>query len=120
MNFTVVVYASDEVSYSSLRMKLEKNGVSSILWCDAKIQSRTEFINQNLNQWLIFLDHDCELNSENLKIIKKVTFENPSSSLVFAGLYTDGVSSSYIQKVHNFIANTWLLQSYERHLQKLG
>lgn len=119
MSFTAVIYASSEDSFLSLKSKLIQHGVGSIAWCNSKVYSRSEFISQNENQWLLFLDHDCEVSSENLQLIEGLTASAPHSSSVFAGIYADCDSSSYIQKVHNFIANTWLLQSYEMQQNKL-
>lgn len=114
MSFSVVVYASSEASYLRSGEYLEKAGIDSVIWCDANKYSRIEVINQYLNEWLLFLDHDCSLTSEHIKLVRQATEKNPDHSTVLAGIYSNLNNSSYLQRVHNFIANTWLQQSYER------
>lgn len=117
MSFSTVIYASEEASYSKLHQSLQQLGITQIHWCDSQKYSRVDMINQNLNQWLLFLDHDCGLTEENIKLLKDVTSKPAEKNKVWAGLYSNTAGATYLQRTHNFIANTWLLQSYEKNLQ---
>ena len=117
MSFTTVVYASDEASYLMSRDGLKAIGIDTVVWCDARKYSRIDVINQNLNTWLLFLDHDCSLSAESFRLIQQVAERNPGHSVVFAGVYSNLKNSSYLQRVHNFIANSWLQQSYAQPKQ---
>jgi hypothetical protein len=115
MNLNIVVYALDERTFLSTKRRLEQLSINEpVIWCNAALFERAQIINQNLNTWLLFIDHDCELSIENLNIIRLIIAKNNNLiNMVFAGLYADDKDSSYLQKGHNFIANNWLLQSYE-------
>jgi GT2 family glycosyltransferase len=115
MTITIVVYALNEATFFKVKRRLLLLGIAeNIIWCDATSTDRSQVINQNLNTWLLFIDHDCELSRENINnihlIIKKYSI---SENIIFAGVYDDASDSAYLQKGHNFIANNWLLQSYE-------
>lgn len=65
----------------------------------------------------MFLDSDCFLTPESLHYLEKNlgNRENaqPSElSYCLCGHYLNPENASYLQKVHNFIANTWLQHSY--------
>lgn len=111
----VVIFASDQSLFLNRKLELSNCStiVNSILWCDSGALTRTSFINENLNTWLLFLDHDCILKQEVLEKIKTVLCKDPvPQDRVFSGLYLNSATASYMQKVHNFIANTWLEQSF--------
>ena len=113
--FKIIIFASDHQSFLKNKNKIEafKLKPESIIWCDSSVYSRSSVINANLNTWLLFMDHDCSISHETLDFITKQT--KPSSllqNMVYSGSYINQVKSSYLQKGHNFIANTWLEQSY--------
>lgn len=113
--FKVVVFASDEAVFAGRKAELRilPIPVSSILWCNSRVQSRGEFINLHLHDWLLFLDHDCFVSAAVLESVNSViSSQNSPKDTVFSGTYQNPVAASYFQRAHNFIANTWLEQSY--------
>jgi GT2 family glycosyltransferase len=115
MNIVIVVYAQNEATFLKVKSHHEYIGITEkIIWCNAENTERSQIINKNLNSWLLFIDHDCELSVENMIFIKFFLLKySTCDNTVYAGLYANSKESSYLQRVHNFIANNWLLQSYE-------
>jgi len=85
---------------------------ADIIFGDSKLKTRELLINENLNSWLLFLDHDCLPTTAAVKEINKVTASAEAGAVVYAGLYENPVNASALQEAHNLIANTWLEQSY--------
>lgn len=110
----VVIFASDESQFEIQRRALSLKGVppETVHWLNSKVNSRGRYINENLNKWLLFVDHDCVLSEENLKWAAAVMNSTNLQAWVYAGLYANPVPATPLQKVHNFIANTWLEGSY--------
>ncbi|MGZ3726649.1 MAG: glycosyltransferase family 2 protein [Pseudobdellovibrio sp.] len=112
--FKVAVFASDENVFIKIQNKLKKIGIES-LFADSSRLSRLDFLNVHLNEWLFFIDHDCELSEENVVIIRGLIQRNASAqNVIFAALYADAEHSKFLQKAHNFIANQWVSSSYEQ------
>jgi hypothetical protein len=114
-NFKIVIYALKQDSFLRSEKEIRNCGFSGeLLWCNSGLQTRSDLINEHLNTWLFFIDHDCQLHSSTLpqieNIIKNVTRE---IDCVFSGRYLNDKNASYLQRVHNFVANTWLEQSFE-------
>ena len=65
-------------------------------------------------QWLLFLDHDCELSEEIFYRIQN-ELNSLNHSTVYAGFYQNPEKSSLLQRTHNFICNVWL----KKHLVNL-
>ena len=117
--YKIVVYAFDESSFNINKILLEKLNITSdsVIWCKSSIETRSSLINKNLNTWLLFLDHDCRINQNILELVAQVILEKdfekkPMLNMVYSGQYKNSNTSNYLQKTHNFIANTWLKQSY--------
>ncbi|MEQ1724271.1 MAG: hypothetical protein ABL930_13955, partial [Pseudobdellovibrio sp.] len=115
MNLTIVIYAQSEATFLKVKSRQELLGITeNLIWCNAANTERSQVINENLNTWLLFIDHDCELSRENISYIQLIIAKDAgASNKVYAGLYVDSIDSTYLQRGHNFIANNWLLQSYE-------
>ncbi len=113
--FKIVIFTSDSAVFAERKAELIGLTVPAlnILWCDSLMESRGEFIGRNVGLWLFFLDHDCFVSPEALKKIAALIKENSKAKdVVFSGRYLNSQSAGYLQRGHNFIANTWLEQSY--------
>lgn len=102
---------------------LEKNATCSInayvfeiLWFNSKNKSRLYYINKHINEWILFLDHDCQIDKENLSWLRSKINSSSEDNLIFAGSYVNTAASSYLQKAHNYIANCWLRKKQNRIL----
>ena len=118
--FKIVVFCSNRDTFLKICENLIKLGIlyEDIIFADSGFKNREQIIAENRRQWLLFVDHDCELTEEVLNIAKKFShaaFENSKSqrSQVVAGLYKNRLGSNIFQLAHNFIANTWVRQSYK-------
>ena len=92
--------------------------VENVIFADSSVKSREQIIAENRQNWLLFLDHDCEITEETLKIAKKISdsvSKDPQNkkSFLIAGMYKNPPGAGLLQRSHNFIANTWLLQAYK-------
>ena len=114
-NFKVVIFCSDETLFLKKQKYLNQLGISSerVFFGNSGRFTRIALINQNRGQWLLFLDHDCELTPLALKAIASLP-EESRHPMVFAGRYLNPEGAAWLQKGHNFIANGWLEQSYLR------
>lgn len=113
--FKVVVFALDFSAFNKKKQELETllAGAGTVLWCNSSCQTRGSIINEHTGSWLFFMDYDCIMGQKTLDCIKRlIAVETAPRNLVYSGLYENPHSPSYFQKVHNFIANTWLEQSY--------
>ena len=117
--FKIVIFASESAVFAERKAELIGLTVPalSILWCDSSKQSRGEFISGNVGLWLLFLDHDCFVTPETLKKIASLIREQAQAQVqigdvVISGRYLNSKTAGYLQQGHNFIANTWLEQSY--------
>lgn len=113
--FKIVIFTSDSAVFSERKAELIGLTVpaANILWCDSLKESRGEFIRRHVGLWLLFLDHDCFVSPETLKKVAALIRENSQpKDIVFSGRYNNSESAGYLQRGHNFIANTWLEQSY--------
>lgn len=113
--FKIVVFTINLSTFIKKKQELIKNSVweDSIIWCDSSRNTRVSVINKHLGTWLFFLDCDCVVDQNTLDYVKQLIEEEPMpTNSVYSGRYENPVSPSYFQKVHNFIANTWLEQSY--------
>ncbi len=111
----IVVFAEETASFLNKKSELETLGLSpdDILWCDSRSCCRGEFINRTQNQWLFFIDHDCQISASLLQKIHLIISKSSGlSNVVYCGSYLNPASPSYLQRGHNFIANVWLEQSY--------
>jgi hypothetical protein len=86
---------------------------NTILWCNSKIKTRLECINECVpNAWYLFLDHDCIIDEFNYKellsIIEKRSIYPETNGHVLLGVYKNTENSSYLQQAHNWISNNWI------------
>lgn len=85
----------------------------NILWADSSKNSREFYLNENLGQWLFFMDLDCQLGPQTLYAINDIIEKaNSTENMIFAGVYENPDSRHLLQRVHNFIANGWLEHSF--------
>lgn len=113
--FKIVIFTSDPAVFAERKAELAGLTVpaQNIIWCDSLKQTRAEFISHHVGIWMLFLDHDCFVNSETLRKIADLIREQPQpGNIVFSGRYLNSEGAGYLQRGHNFIANTWLEQSY--------
>lgn len=121
--YKIVINALDESSFVKKKNELEElfiitdsrsnSELDSIIWCNSSSQTRVSVINNNIKTWLLFLDYDCYISLEvldHMVQLMKETREN--HDIVYAGSYINPIGVNYMQKAHNFIANTWFEQSY--------
>lgn len=108
---SLVIFAhSDDDFELRKRSILETiNEKLEIHFCDSRISSRLSFLQKNLNRWFIFLDSDCQPSLEILNYLVQLPLSN---NQIVAGRYANPNKATYFQKVHNFIANNWLLSAY--------
>lgn len=120
--FKIIIFSADEDTFLKKKYDLEKMAIRSenIIWCDSGKRNRIAFINDFVDQWLFFIDYDCVICQDVLDCIRKlISLSVNPSNLVFAGSYSNPIAASYFQKAHNFIANSWLEQSYSGKDYKL-
>lgn len=115
---TIVIFASDEVSFINNKEKLLHLGYFSqkIIFANSNEKTRLDVIKENPDEWLFFMDHDCFLTQSQSQILNKAVDKlkiEGTQSRIVAGLYANTKQSSLIQKTHNWIANTWLSASYD-------
>lgn len=85
----------------------------NVLWADSSVKSREYYINENIGEWLFFIDHDCHLDLSTLAVVKEIIVTAEiSENLIFTGQYTDPSTPALLQRAHNFIANSWLEHAY--------
>ena len=111
----IVIFTSSWALYEQRKEYLVRFNYSpkQIVFADSHVFSREVIINQHLGEWLFFLDHDCVPTAESLAWLSHATQNEPDHSCVLAGLYLNPMNSNLIQRAHNFIANTWVQQSFE-------
>ncbi len=108
-----VIVAQSESSFQLCRQQLLALGFSNVIWCDARLKERRDLINENLQQWLCFLDHDCSLTAKDLALLMlRAEEEKTGANKILAGRYRTPRGAGYFQRVHNLIANLWLEHSY--------
>lgn len=113
--FKVAVYASEIESFQKTALRLEALDFQkdAIHFADSRRFTRLDVINQNVGQWIFFIDHDCELQATSLaEIAKLVQSYHDEKGVVVAGLYENPQQATILQRAHNWIANTWLTFSY--------
>lgn len=111
----IIVFSSSSEVFAAKKTELQKLDLAGcpVVFCDSSKQCRGEFITDNPGQWLFFIDHDCQVDQVVLHKIRSVIESNGTpGNLVYSGTYRNPVHASLLQRVHNFIANTWLEQSY--------
>jgi GT2 family glycosyltransferase len=110
----IAVFAEDFETFS-IRKKQILQALGSqnphIYWCRSKEQSRLDFIHQHPKSWILFLDHDCELTEASFQYVERKIQES-NAMTVFAGVYRNPENSTYLQRSHNLIANSWLRNSF--------
>ncbi len=111
----IILYCSQENEFENQKSLLRKNGFSeeTLVFGNSNTKTREQLINENLNFWLLFLDHDCVPNSKTRSKILSIAKDSPNKSAVYAGVYENPEKANSLQKAHNKIANTWVEQSYE-------
>ncbi|MCC2677712.1 MAG: hypothetical protein K0R29_288 [Pseudobdellovibrio sp.] len=110
----VIIYCENSESFSRQRSLITHEGFkdAEIIFGDSTLKTREQLINENLNSWILFLDHDCVPTAAAIKEIRKVTAKEFPGPSVYAGLYENPLNATALQETHNAIANTWLEQSY--------
>lgn len=119
--FKVIIYTTDEKIFLSRQAQLIDLGLESnqVIHANSDQTTRLEVINSNLNQWLFFMDHDCYLDRVTIKKIKDfVLKKNDFYNIVVAGLYKNPDQAKAMQQAHNFIANHWVMSSFEANDSK--
>ncbi len=69
-------------------------------------------MSMHTEQWLLFIDADCEIKAEVLDFLASQMRHSEKKS-IWAGLYENPKKTSYLQRVHNLIANRWVLNSFQ-------
>lgn len=116
MNLNIVIVANSLNQFDLLKKNLISANIipQRFIWCDMRSQSRAMIINQNIGGCLLFLDADCMLDrllyNELIEYIKLP--DNIQKKFVICGLYKNPNKSKYLQRAHNFVANTWLESSF--------
>lgn len=113
--FKTAVYASSDESFLKTLAQLELIGLSkdSVFFADSRRFTRLDLINQNVGQWLLFIDHDCVLSGDvKEQIVQLLPRYRDAGGVVIAGLYENSVPATRLQRTHNWIANAWLEFSY--------
>lgn len=113
--FFVVVVAQSLESFQNSVTSLLNLGFESeqVIWCNPSQKSRLDIIHQYRKQWLCFLDHDCRLSKTIISVLNRTISSSISGhQVVYAGRYVDSDRCGYLQKTHNFIANTWCDHSF--------
>lgn len=114
--FKVAVCASSEASFREVSASLHELGflTDQIVFADSSRLSRLDVINQHIDQWLFFIDHDCRLSFAHQKQIESlIQLYQAESTPVVSGLYLNPKMASQLQRAHNWIANTWVELSYQ-------
>lgn len=113
--FKIVVYAGAEDVFAARRAQLVRLGMEPehVLWCDSGRRSRMAMLNRHPGEWLCFLDHDCRPDTELLSELARRAADTSGGKKAFAGRYRNPEGAGYLQRTHNFIANTWLEESYQ-------
>lgn len=125
INYTVCIYAADENSFSARKQQIQNLCIAkNIEWCPSQITSREHFFLLRPNEFIVFLDADCEPDIcffQNIEqVLSSSVFNNvcklskpAGCSVIVSGIYKNNNQSSYLQKVHNVISNIWIRQFYE-------
>lgn len=79
-----------------------------LVFGNSKIKTREQIINENLNAWLLFLDHDCVPTAETKAVVDRIMASTENDPIAFAGVYSNPTHAGSLQRAHNFIANGWL------------
>ncbi len=114
--FKIVIFAQTIETFLDRKLALEQLtlGSVSVIWCDSSRECRGALIGKYEREWLLFLDHDCNIDQGIVDSIKKIISKVGSvENRIYTGIYLNPEPCSYFQRGHNFIANTWLSQSYE-------
>lgn len=114
--FKFILFCSQEKQFHILRQHLLSLGIDTkhILHANSNLHTRIQFINQNIDTFLFFLDHDCLPTLTSLEIFETIRNENENNkNIVVTGFYENPRNAHYLQKIHNFIANNWLEISYQ-------
>ncbi len=115
--FKVAVYASNDESFQKTAAQLQITGFEKnvLYFADSRQQTRLDVINQNVGQWVLFIDHDCALSPLTRDALVRLTHRyEEAGAVVLAGLYENPVPSTRLQRAHNWIANTWLELSFQQ------
>lgn len=117
----IVIYAFSELEFINLKNHCVLHGFTepNIIWCDSRVQDRTKALNSvSAGSWVLFLDADCALNINTVLWLKSKCSEKIDKNTVCAGVYKNPSYSNLVQQSHNFIANNWVLASYELNQPK--
>jgi GT2 family glycosyltransferase len=110
----VLVYCSRQNHFEVQKKHLLESGFlnDEIIFADANSSTRESCINAHLNNWLLFLDHDCFVKPETKSLVLKWISQTEKRPVVFAGRYSNPREACALQRAHNLIANTWLSHSH--------
>lgn len=110
------IYCIDQDSFQKIKNEIQYPW--DVQWFDALKASRLYYVNQNPGQWILFLDHDCRLPEKTLQWLQEFMSKKSENTTnqVISGCYCDPVNAKYLQKVHNYLANSWLLQNSQSRL----
>lgn len=91
------------------------NGITlAVRHCHSEEKSRLHFLNENLNQWILFIDADCELPEATLlEVTHLLRAHTGTPKTILTGCYLNPAGPTYLQVVHNFIANSWVRSGFE-------
>jgi len=112
----IIIFCSQSAEYEKQKAELVLKGFfdAEFVFGNSREKSREQLINENLNSWNLFLDHDCVPTCEAYAEVQRI-IKLPPLGEVFAGLYEDPPGATSLQSAHNAIANTWLEESYSEN-----
>lgn len=113
----IIIYAHDLASFLIKKDELSTlvPSSSAIRWCDSSSQNRLEEVSNFSDHWLLFLDYDCKPSRQFFEsLLMLISSHAESVKTVFVGKYVNPIKSTYLQRAHNAIANTWVKHSFEK------
>lgn len=116
-NIILVIYAGSESDFNKNAEYHKKMGFEDrqIVFCDSRRMSRLKCLSLYPQRLCVFVDSDCHL--KNLEFIGELQSRTQDFSICWTGLYQNPSDASLFQRLQNFIANTWLEQSYRSDKQ---
>jgi|SRR3989338_3979019 len=109
----IFVFSANLSDYQRCQRLLAENILDVEMKYCQSTENRMHYLKKNTG-WVIFIDSDCYISSEVFKLMcQRIQSQQWVKSHVYTGTYMDPEDTSYLQKVHNFIANTWLRSHFQ-------
>lgn len=103
------IFSNNQESFEQCKKNIQFPFPHSIYFCDSQKVNRLSFLKNNLNSWVLFIDSDCHLiDSTKEELVIFLTQDGHKKNLILSGKYKNPNASFYLQRTHNFIANTWV------------